>query len=158
MALLYSLTEHFSPSINAICSSQFWRSSWTGLKQKVFNLNFTPPPQMPTTFQIFRNQSNRSPEPPRKPNQTLLQLGNKTNKIYFQNTRTPDSDWSRTNHIGRKNGTTTIMKSLWKLTLVLWVQDNFAGLATALNTHESHTTCSIHPHPPRPQVPSKNRH
>ena len=28
----------------------------------------------------------------KKPNQTLLQLENKTNKIYFQNTRTPDSD------------------------------------------------------------------
>ena len=35
------------------------------------------------------------------------------------------------------------------------MQDNFAGLATALNTHESHTTCSIHHQPPRPQVPSK---
>ena len=28
----------------------------------------------------------------KKPNQTLLQLENKTSKIYFQNTRTPDSD------------------------------------------------------------------
>ena len=28
----------------------------------------------------------------KKPNQTLLQLENKANKIYFQNTRTPDSD------------------------------------------------------------------
>ena len=27
-------------SINAICSSQFWRSSWTGLKQKVLKLKF----------------------------------------------------------------------------------------------------------------------
>ena len=62
----------------------------------------------------------------KKTNQTLLLLENKANKIFFQNTRTPDSDWSQTNHLDRKSVTATIMKSLWKLTLVLWVQDNFA--------------------------------
>ena len=34
----------------------------------------------------------------------------------------------------------TIMKSLWKLTLVLWVQDNFAGLVTALKHLKSYNT------------------
>ena len=68
-------------------------------------------------------------------------LENKLNKIYFQISRTPDSDWSWRNHFDRKSGKATIMKSLWKLTLALWLQDNLVGLATALNTHESYTTC-----------------
>ena len=79
---------------------------------KILNLNSTPTPQIPTTLQVFRNQSNQSPE----------QLGNLTShysnvrtgqiKTHFQNTRTPDSDGSQTSHLGRKSSRTTIMKSL----------------------------------------------
>ena len=59
-------------------------------------------------------------------------------KIFFQNTGTPDSDWSRTGHLGRESCTATT-KSLWKLlTLVLWVQDNFAELVTALKHLKPH--------------------
>ena len=61
-------------------------------KTKVENLNLISNSLMPTTFQIVRNQSDRSPELPRNPARHYSNLKTKTNKIYFQNTRTPDSD------------------------------------------------------------------
>ena len=91
----------------------------------------------PTTFHIFQNQSDWSPEQPG--NSTRHYSNFKTSKKnFFQKTGTPDSDWSRTGHLGRESFTAT-MKSLWKLlTLVLWVQDNFAELVIALKHFKPH--------------------
>ena len=107
---------------------------------KSINLKILPRPINTNGLSDFQKSEWPISRTAKKPNQSLPQHKNRTNKIYFQNTRTPDSDWSWTNHVGSKSGTITIMKSLWKLTLALWVQDNFAGLVTALKHLKSYNT------------------
>ena len=108
--MLNSLTERFSLSINAmfitILEVLMDRTETKSVKLKFYvdyiNAN---------NLSVFQKLEWPIARTTKKPNQTLFQLENKTNKIYFQNTRTPDSDWSQTNHIGRKSSTATIS---WK--------------------------------------------
>ena len=109
-----------------------------------------------TTFQIFRNQSDWLPEQPRNSPRHYSNLENKS-KYFFRIPGHQILTEGEQNHLGRKSSTAT-MKSLWKLlALVLWVQDNFAGLATALKHVQKLYNMAHPPHPPRPQVPSQKK-
>ena len=78
-----SLTEHFSPSINAICLSQFWRSSQTGLKQKVLKLKFYLALINTNNLSDFQKSERLITKTAKKLNQSLFQCKNKAKKNFF---------------------------------------------------------------------------
>ena len=74
-------------------------------------------------------------------------LKNKLNKIYFQNIRTPDSDWSPTNYFGRKSYTGHHHEMPLKVMPLFSGWKQFCRAGNSLKTHIN-VIQQISPSPP----------